>query len=57
MSAKTSYCQAARDVELLTGMSISAKTQERLVNRTPIDVPKVEATVEEIALEAAWCLW
>jgi hypothetical protein len=50
MSAKTSYRQAARDVELLTGMSVSAKTQERLVNRTPIEVPQV-AAVEEIALD------
>lgn len=51
MSAKTSYRQAANDVELLTGMSVSAKTQERLVNRTPIDAPTGEDAVDEIALD------
>jgi hypothetical protein len=51
MSAKTSYRQAAAAVTLLTGMSVSAKTQERMVNRTPIDTPVVEDVVDEIALD------
>lgn len=51
MSAQTSYRKAAADVELLTGMSVSAKTQERIVNRTPIAPAEIEEPVEAVALD------
>jgi hypothetical protein len=51
MSAKTSYRKAAADIELLTGMSVSAKTQERIVNRTAIAPANVEEPVEAVALD------
>jgi hypothetical protein len=51
MSAKTSYRQAAQDVELLSGISVSAKTQERIVNRTPMAAPEVPEPVDEVALD------
>jgi hypothetical protein len=51
MSAKTSYRQAARDIDLLTGVSVSAKTQERIVNRTPIETPEITEPVTEVDLD------
>jgi len=59
MSAKTSYRQAAQDVELLSGISVSAKTQERIVNRTPMAAPEVPEPVDEVALDGGgvWCDW
>ena len=51
MSAKASYRQAERDVELLTGIGVSAKTQERIVERHAIDAAPVEEPVEEVALD------
>ncbi|NMF86832.1 ISKra4 family transposase, partial [Nodosilinea sp. P-1105] len=51
MSAKASYQQAARDIDLLTGVSVSAKTQERIVNRTPIEAPEITESVAEVDLD------
>jgi hypothetical protein len=51
MSAKTSYRQAARDIDLLSGVSVSAKTQERIVNRTPIEAPEITEPVTEVDLD------
>ena len=51
MCAKTSYRQVEADVERLTGLKVSAKTQERMVARNPIDPPLVTEVVSEIALD------
>lgn len=51
MSAKSSYRQAQGDVELLTGIRVSAKTQERIVERHPIEPPISCEPVSEIALD------
>ena len=51
MCAKTSYRQAQQDVELLTGMTVSAKTQARIVERNPISEPTVEQPLHEVALD------
>lgn len=51
MCAKTSYHQAETDVETLTGVKVSAKTQERIVKRTPLGPPAVTEPVTEIALD------
>ena len=51
MAAKTSYQNAASDVELLTGVRVSAKTQERIVARNPIAEAVITEEVDELALD------
>lgn len=51
MSAKSSYRQAEGDVTLLTGIRVSAKTQERIVERHPMHPPTVDGPVSEVALD------
>lgn len=51
MCAKTSYRQAETDVACLTGLKVSAKTQERIVARNPIAPPQVSEPVSEVALD------
>lgn len=51
MAAKASYQNAAKDVELLTGLRVSAKTQERIVARNPIPEAKVNHEIDELALD------
>ena len=51
MCAKASYQQAETDVEKLTGVRVSAKTQERIVKRNPLEPPAVKEPVTEIALD------
>lgn len=51
MSAKASYRQAQQDVAMLTGVEVSAKTQERMVERNPILAPIVAERVDEVALD------
>lgn len=51
MGAKASFVQASRDVELLTGVKVSAKSVERIVARNPIEVPGPDDPVSEIALD------
>jgi hypothetical protein len=51
VSANVSYAHAAKDIELFTGMSVSAKTQQRLVQRQPFEPPVIEEPVEEASLD------
>lgn len=51
MAAKASYQNAQIDVELLTGIRVSAKTQERIVARNPIADAGVSEKVDELALD------
>ena len=51
LCAKTSYRQAATDLTCLTGLKVSAKTQERMVARNPLEPPQVNEAVNEIALD------
>lgn len=51
MGAKGSYANASGDVELLTGMKVSAKTVERIVARNPIDAVSTDEVVSEVALD------
>jgi len=39
ISANVSYKNAEKDVKTLTGISVSAKTQQRLVHRHKFEVP------------------
>lgn len=51
MGATVSFVQASRDVELLTGVTVSAKSVERIVARNPIESPAPEEEVKEMALD------
>lgn len=51
MSAKTSYENASKDVAVLTGIRVSAKTQERIVKRNAIEVSAPNEPVDETSLD------
>lgn len=51
MGAKASFVQASQDVELLTGVKVSAKSVERIVARNPIEPPCQKEPVNEMALD------
>jgi hypothetical protein len=51
VSANVSYAHGAEDVELFTGMGVSAKTQQRLVQRQSFDAPAVSETVQEASID------
>lgn len=51
VSANVSYQHAAEDVELFTGLRVSAKTQQRLVQRQPFEPPQVSEPVGEASLD------
>jgi len=51
VSANVSYQRTAEDIELLTGMRVSAKTQQRLVQRQSFETPPSGETVEEVGID------
>ena len=51
MCAKASYEHAEADVAMLTGIRISAKTQERMVKRSRLPDPSTEVPVHELTLD------
>lgn len=51
VSANVSYQRTAEDIELLTGLSVSAKTQHRLVHRQSFEPPTMEEAVEEVSID------
>lgn len=51
MCAKAAYQQAETDVALLTGLRVSAKTQERMVKRAELPSPVSDEPVTEMALD------
>lgn len=51
VSANVSYENAARDVETLTGMTVSARTQQRLVHRREFTETEEMETIEEISVD------
>lgn len=51
ISANISYENTAKDVKYLTGMYVSAKTQERLVHRTEFKTTKVDAEIKELSVD------
>ncbi len=52
VSANVSYQHAAQDIELFTGIQVSAKTQQRLVQRQTFELPAVSEAVEEASIDA-----
>lgn len=51
MCAKASYQQAETDIAMLTGIRVSAKTQERMVKRAVLPDPVSDESVHELALD------
>lgn len=51
VSANVSDQHAAEDVQLLTGMGVSAKTQQRLVQRQTFAAPQASETVSETSID------
>lgn len=51
VSANVSYQRTAEDIELLTGMRVSAKTQQRLVHRQSFETPPLAEAVEEVSID------
>lgn len=51
VSANVSYRRASEDIELLTGIGVSAKTQHRLVHRQTFNPPELDEPVEEVGID------
>jgi hypothetical protein len=51
VSANESYERAAEDIEVLTGVKVSHRTQQRLVHRQTFELPQMEETVEEMSVD------
>lgn len=51
VSANVSYQRTAEDIELFTGMRVSAKTQQRLVQRQSFETPLLEEPVEAVSID------
>lgn len=51
VSANVSYAHAAQDIELFTGMQVSAKTQQRLVQRQSFEPPVASESVAEVSVD------
>ena len=51
VSANVSYENAAKDVELFTGVKVSANTQQRLVHRSEFKRPTASSEVEELSVD------
>lgn len=51
ISANVSYADAQRDVAMLTGMAVSAKTQQRLVHGYAFPTPTVKTPMREVGVD------
>ena len=51
ISANVSYENTAKDVKYLTGIYVSAKTQQRLVHRTEFNMAKVSKPIKELCVD------
>lgn len=51
VSANVSYQNAAIDVKTLTGIEVSAKTQQRLVHRQKFELPKLSKAISECSVD------
>ncbi len=51
LSANVSYQQAEQDVSYLTGIRVSAKTQQRLVHRQSFELPDAKQAIEELSVD------
>lgn len=51
VSANVSYQNAAIDVKVLTGIEVSAKTQQRLVHRQKFQLPQSQQEIQELSVD------
>ena len=51
VSANVSYQNAAIDVKVLTGIEVSAKTQQRLVHRQKFQLPQSKQEIQELSVD------
>jgi hypothetical protein len=51
VSANVSYQRTAEDIELFMGMRVSAKTQQRLVQRQSFETPLGQEQVEQVSID------
>jgi len=51
LSANGSYERASEDILVLTGMAVSASTQQRLVHRQDFEPARVETSVQEMSVD------
>lgn len=51
VSANVSYQNAAIDVKVLTGIEVSAKTQQRLVHRQKFKLPQLSKAIQEFSVD------
>jgi len=51
VSANVSYQNAATDIKVLTGIEVSAKTQQRLVHRQQFNKPELSKAVQELSVD------
>lgn len=51
VSANVSYQSAAIDVKVLTGIEVSAKTQQRLVHRQKFPLPQSQQEIQELSVD------
>lgn len=51
LSANSSYERSAEDLKVLTGISVSSSSQQRLVHRQQFELPTASAAVEEMSVD------
>lgn len=51
VSANVSYKNAAKDIKVLTGIEVSAKTQQRLVHRQKFPLPLPDKEIQELSVD------
>lgn len=51
LSANVSYAHASDDIAVLTGIAVSAKTQQRLIHRQSFSPPLVEEAVTQMSVD------
>lgn len=51
VSANVSYENAAKDIKVLTGIEVSAKTQQRLVHRQEFPLPLPDKEIQELSVD------
>ena len=51
VSANVSYQNAAIDIKALTGIEVSAKTQQRLVHRRKFPLPQSQQEIQELSVD------
>lgn len=51
LSANESYARAAEDIVVLTGITVSHSTQQRLVHRQTFELPATEQSVQEMSID------